>query len=64
MKVYIMTKAELFKPEVYIGVKASKKQAEKALRELYPFMRKDEVGDSYMADKNNQLLLFIHEEEI
>lgn len=29
MKVYVMTKAEPFKEEIYIGVKATKKQAKR-----------------------------------
>ena len=64
MKVYVMTKAELFQPEVYVGVKKSKKEAEKELRTKYPHMKSDDSGKSYVSDASNSLLLFIHEEEI
>lgn len=63
MKVYVMTTAKPFGEERYAGVKATKKAAEKAFRQLYPHMRSD-GNDSYVSDNNNQLLLFIHEEEI
>lgn len=62
MKVYVMTQAEPFQKEVYVGVKKSKKEAENELRKKYPNMRN--VGESYVSDKNNTYLLFIHEEEI
>lgn len=62
MKVYVMTKAKPFKEEQYIGVRATKKSAEKALREEFPHMR-CEMG-SYVSDKYNTYLLFIHEEEV
>lgn len=69
MKVYVMTKAKLFQDEVYIGVEKSLKDAEKSLRVDYPHMRpssRDEVCKmrSYVSDSSNQLLLFIHEEEV
>lgn len=62
MKVYVMTKAEPFKAEQYMGIKATRKAAEKALRDAFPYMRKE--GDDYVSDKENTYLLFIHEEEI
>lgn len=64
MKVYVMTKAELFKSEVYVGVKKTRKEAEKALRFEYPHMKSNDNGRSYVADASNSLLLFIHEEDI
>lgn len=65
MKVYVMTKANLFQPEVYVGVKKSKKEATKTLRDLYPHMKSDDSGNSFVSDSSKQpLLLFIHEEEI
>lgn len=71
MKVYVMTKAEPFKPKIYICVKRSKKEAEKHLRMLYPHMKKVESaykyegeGDSYVSDSSNTLLLFIDEVQI
>lgn len=62
MKVAVMTKAVPFGPEVYVGVKASKKLAEKAFREMYPHMRKQD--DALVSDATNSLLLFIHEEGV
>lgn len=59
-----MTKAELFKPEVYVGVKKSKKEATKELRDRYPHMRQDRNDMTFVSDASNSLLLFIHEEEI
>ena len=68
MKVYVMTKAKLFGAEIFVDVKGSKKAAEKAFREQYPFMRHS-YGDSYTSQKeitpdNGALLLFIHEREV
>lgn len=64
MKVYVMTKAKPFEAEQYMGVKATKKAAEKALREVFPHMRKDVGGESYISSKDNAWLLFIREEEV
>lgn len=64
MKVYVMTKARPFQAEQYMGVKSSRKSAEKALRDVFPFMRKSAMGDDYVSDKENTWLLFIHEEEL
>lgn len=73
MKVYVMTIAEIFKPEKYVGVKASKKEAEKAFRKEYPYMRKEKRSssqdkcpfESYVSDSSREpKLLFIHEEEV
>lgn len=73
MKVYVMTEAELFMPEKYVGVKANKKAAEKAFRDKYPYMRKEENNasqckcpiESYVSDNSGKpTLLFIREEEI
>lgn len=71
MKVYVMTKAEPLEAKIYIGVKRSKKEAEKYLRMLYPHMKKIEPaykyegeGDSYVSDSSNTLLLFIDEVQI
>jgi hypothetical protein len=65
MKVYVYTKAEPFRAETYLGVKATKKQAENELRTLFPHMKPD--GDNVYessSDNNSVNLLFIHEEEI
>ena len=68
MKVYVMTKAKLFGDEIFVDVKPTRKAAEKAFREQYPFMRHS-YGDSYTSQKeitldNGALLLFIHEREV
>lgn len=63
MKVYVMTKAKPFEAEQYIGVKGTKKAAEMALRETFPNMRKD-GENTYISDKDNTWLLFVHEEEV
>lgn len=70
MKIYVMTKAKLFKEEIYIGVAKSIKDAEKSLRTSYPHMRPSSTREevcktrSYVSDSSNQLLLFIREEEV
>lgn len=68
MKVYVTTKAKLLKPEMYMFVKSSKKEAEKALRSISPYMRPTESSrqgvSAFFADSSNQALFFIHEEEI
>ena len=65
MKVYVMTEADLFGVERYVGVKASKKAAEKEFRKKYPHMKKDEGNDSYVSASSGEIkLLFVHEEEI
>ena len=68
MKVYVATEAKLFEPERYMFVKSSKKEVEKTLRKLSPHMRPIEATEknvtTYMTDSSNQMLYFIHEEEI
>lgn len=62
MKVYVMTKAVPFGKEEYVGVKNSKKSAEKAFREMFPHM-KTNTG-TIVSDAANTYMLFIHEEEV
>lgn len=62
MKVYVMTKAAPLGKEEYVGVRNSKKNAEKAFRELFPHMRRN--MDTLVSDAHNTYLLFIHEENI
>lgn len=68
MKVYVMTEAKLFGVERYVGVKKSKKEAEKCFRELCPYMRTSDSKPgmwSYLSDASKEpMLLFIHEEEL
>ena len=67
MKVYVVTEAKLFAPEKYITVKKSRKEAEKAIRDIYPYMISgDGAGGTkiYFSDSSRTKMLFIHEEEI
>ena len=63
MKVYVMTKFKPFGTEEYVGVKATQKEAVKAMRKLFPHMRGD-IESGFSADATNTLLLKIREEEI
>ena len=68
MKVYVATKANPFQEERYLFVKASKKEAEKELRMMSPYMRPTEPirkdVNTYFADAGKTMLYFIHEEII
>ena len=67
MKVYITTKAESFGEEIYVGVTATKKMAERILRKKYPHMKKiSDIGGitSYKDGNPIKYLLFIREEEV
>ena len=69
MKVYVVTKAKIMEPEMYVAVVASKKQAEKIIRQKFPNAKMDEVRKGVTAfechDANKKVsLMFIHEEEI
>lgn len=65
MTVYVITKAQPFGEEIYVGITATKKMAEKILRKEYPHMKlcgEVDRGFSYAADSSNSLLLFIRAE--
>ena len=71
MKVYVATKAKVFGPEIYLHVSKSKKDAEKKLRRVYPYMRPTDMVNRddalcFLKDArvNTPDLLFIHEEII
>lgn len=68
MKVYVVTKAKPLGVERYMFVKASKKEAEKALRDIAPYMRSfpGNIKNTsvYSADSSNSMFYFIHEEDI
>lgn len=64
MKVYVMTKAYPFKPEIFIGVKSNRKAAENELKLLFPALSYDTKNECYRADKITTLMLFIRECEI
>lgn len=66
MTVYVILKSKPFEEYEYIGVCSSKKNAEKALRKLYPHMKKiGELSDetSYVSDSSQNLLLYIRKED-
>jgi hypothetical protein len=68
MKIYVVTEAKPLEAERYMFVKASKKEAEKALRNISPYMRSilgyRKNTSTYSADASNSMLYFIHEEDI
>ena len=64
MKVYVMTKAHPFQPEVFVGVKGNRKAAENELRLKYPVMKWDAKNEYYKADNFSTLMLFIRECEV
>lgn len=64
MKVYVMTKSKPFRDEIYLGVRSSKKAAEKALREKFPYMKKDGDHAFFITVDGKTEILFIHEEEV
>lgn len=63
MKVCVVTLAIPLLPERLYKVFESRKAAEKALRKKFPFMKKD-GEDSYIADKNTNHLIFLHDMEV
>ena len=65
MRVYVITKMEVFKDEIFVGVRGTRKQAEDTLKNLYPDLKNN--GDGvYLAESEsgNKVILFIREEEI
>lgn len=70
MKVYVVTKAKPMMEEVYVTVKATKKEAEKTVRAHYPNARKDSTHpdlDSYVCKNRfdeDWTLMFVREETI
>ncbi len=64
MKVYVMTKFKPLGVEEYVGVKKSQKEALKAFREIFPYMRGRIEDNSLSSDANNTFLLAIREEEV
>lgn len=67
MKVYVITKAEPFGEEVYVGTTATKEMAKRILRKKYPHMKECGTVDgflSYVVGSPVKYLLFIREEEV
>ena len=68
MKVYVVTESKPLGVERYMFVKSSKKEAEKALRYIAPYMRSISGSRKntsvYSADSSNSMFYFIHEEDI
>lgn len=62
MKIYVMLKYRPLGKEEYIGIKKSRKDAEKCLRQLFPHMRV--MDDTLVSDANGAYILEVREEEI
>lgn len=68
-KVYVVTKAEMFEPELYVTVKASMKEAEKVVREKFPNARKSDSrpgkwGYECKDPSGRTSLMFVTEETV
>lgn len=64
MKVFVMTRAVPFGVEEFVDVKRTKKEAEKAFRNIHPHMRSSMNDNCFVSDKNNTYILFIREKEV
>lgn len=68
MKVYVVTKSEPLCDEIYVAVKATAKEAEKAIREKFPNARKEQQPGltSYTCkDRSGRIsFMFVREENI
>lgn len=62
MKIYVMLKYRPLGNGEYIGIKKSRKDAEKCLRQLFPHMRV--MNDTLVSDANVTYILEVCEEEI
>lgn len=62
--VFVGTKARLFEEEIFMFVAASKKAAEKELRERFPKLWVEKTGGTYRSDKDGEWLIFIREEKV
>lgn len=64
MKVYVMTKAKPFNEEIFVDIKATRKEAESEFKKKFPHMRVDKATGDMASDKEITWLLFIHEKTI
>ena len=65
MKVYVMTKCYPYHPELFVGVKASRKAAEDEFKIMFPSLKYDPKNDCFLSDKTAfPQMLFIREHEI
>lgn len=69
MKVYVVTKAEVLQPEIYVSVRSTMKDAEKAIRAKYPNAKKDPDSGpqkfNYLCkDGGHESLMFVTVEEL
>lgn len=64
MKVFVMTRARPFGVEEFVDVKRTKKEAEKAFRNIHPHMRSSLDDCSFVSDKDTTYILFIREKEV
>ena len=69
--VFVVTKAELMQPELYVGVRSTFKKAEQLIRQSYPNARKDQPMGSrgnmtsfYCKSNGHESLMFIHQEPL
>jgi hypothetical protein len=62
MKIYVILKYRPLGNEEYIGIKKSRKEAEKCLRQLFPHMRV--MNDTLVSDANGTYVLEVREEEV
>ena len=57
MKMYVITKAKPFHEEIYVGVAKSRKDAEKMLRQKWPYMKPDGNNSFSSQTKEGIMLL-------
>lgn len=63
MKVVVVTKAKIMGVERVYKVFATRKNAEKHLRQLYPWLKKDS-DNAYIGGTNEKIMFFFHEVEV
>lgn len=68
MKAYVITKSLFFRPETYISVKKSEKEAEKAAMALHPHMIPAlcvrNHTKAFFTDRKKDTYIFIREVEL
>ena len=62
--VFVGTKAHLFEDEIFMFAAASRKAAEKELRERFPKLWIEKTDGTYRSEKDGEWLLFIREEPV
>lgn len=61
MKIYVLSRAQLMKEKVPVGVYATPQLAEKALRSKFPYAKKNEPFNSFLITPRGEepFLMFI-----